>query len=109
MPCSPHAAAGDRTEPPASEPKANMTVPAATLAPAPVEEPPVEWPVFQRFRATSNGRSWCMAPVPYSQVLSLPSRMVPAAWSLHTAMAVPLATWSSRRREAPAVATPSTS
>src|SRR5690606_22497067 len=41
-PTSPHAAAGMRIEPPPSLPWAIGTIPAATAAPAPPEDPPAE-------------------------------------------------------------------
>ena len=38
----PHSAAGPRIDPPVSEPSAPGTKPAATAAPAPLDEPPVK-------------------------------------------------------------------
>ena len=83
MPIAPQAAAGKRTEPVVSEPNANKVVPAATLAPAPVEEPPVKRFISQGLRAGGKGKSKYSPPlpVPNSHVESLPIRMAPAAFN----------------------------
>ena len=49
-PTKPHSLAGMRVEPPPSLACAAGTNPAATAAPAPPLEPPVEWLVFQGLR-----------------------------------------------------------
>jgi hypothetical protein len=49
-PVSPHIAAGWRSEPPVSVPSEPETMPAATAAPEPLDEPPGTWDVFQGLR-----------------------------------------------------------
>ena len=80
---------------------ANSAVRAATAAPAPVDEPPVNRSVFQGLRGWGYGRSWSTDPivVPNSQVFSLPSRIAPAARSRVTIVASKFGTWSIRTRE----------
>ena len=104
----PQAAAGSRTEPPVSVPKAAIAAPAATAAPAPVLVDPVKHSVFHGLRAGGKGRS-CEAaptPVPNSNVFSLPSRIAPADSSLLWTCASSAGTLSIRTREAAVVRTP---
>ncbi len=49
-PNSPQDEAGMRTDPPPSEPCAKGTIPAATAAPAPPDEPPDVWSRFHGLR-----------------------------------------------------------
>ena len=49
-PVTPQKAAGVMIEPTVSEPIANGTRPAATAAPGPLEEPPLQYAVFHGFR-----------------------------------------------------------
>src|SRR5437773_6996316 len=50
-PTRPHSLAGMRIEPPPSLACASGTMPLATAAAEPPEDPPVEWPVFHGLRA----------------------------------------------------------
>src|SRR5947207_1078736 len=78
-PTTPQQAAGSRIEPPVSLPMAPATRPAATAAAEPLDEPPDAWPALQGF-CTSP---WCAlspnGPIASSVMLSLPSRIAPAA------------------------------
>src|SRR3989442_15224366 len=56
-PTTPQSDAGPRIDPPVSEPSATGTIPAATAAPEPDEEPPVKWARFHGLRAGGHGRS----------------------------------------------------
>src|SRR6056297_1889473 len=60
-PTSPQAAAGNRIEPPVSDPSAAGTAPAATAAPEPDDDPPVTWAGFHGFR---TGPVWAFRPSP---------------------------------------------
>src|SRR5947207_11441229 len=83
----PHRAAGPRIEPPVSEPSAPGTNPAATAAPAPLDEPPVKWSRFHGLRAGGQGRSKDGPPCANSWVASLPSSTAPAWYSFETVVA----------------------
>ena len=78
-PTTPQCDAGPRIEPPVSEPSATGTMPAATAAPEPVEEPPVKWARFHGLRAGGHGRSNDGPAWAISWVASLPSSTAPAS------------------------------
>ena len=78
-PTTPQWEAGPRIEPPVSEPSATGTIPAATAAPEPVEEPPVKCARFHGLRAGGHGRSNDGPAWAISWVSSLPSRTAPAS------------------------------
>src|SRR6478735_28041 len=86
-PVMPQWDAGLRIEPPVSEPSAAGTNPAATAAPAPLDEPPVKCSRFHGLRAGGQGRSNEGPPWANSWVASLPVRMAPDLYSLRTVVA----------------------
>src|SRR5215467_11662831 len=79
MPAIPHSAAGPRIEPPVSDPVPPSTMPDATAAPVPDDEPEVKCSGFQGLRAGGQGRSNDGPPMANSCVDSLPIMMPPAA------------------------------
>ncbi len=87
MPTIPQDEAGLRTLPPVSVPIAMGSIPAATAAPDPDEEPPGWWLGFQGFRAGGHGKSNAGPPSANSWVESLPIRIAPAAFSLAATVA----------------------
>src|SRR5690606_22252039 len=102
------AAAGKRTEPPVSVPIAKQAVPAATAAPAPLEDPPVKCSRFQGLCAGGVSKSKWTAPVPvpYSQVFSLPINTAPAACNRATKVACNEGSWRCGTRDAAVVGIP---
>src|SRR6478735_7330102 len=108
MPKIPFAAAGIRTEPPVSEPSPNIANPAPTETPVPELDPQAKYRSSQALRATGNGKSVCGSPnpVPYSQVLFLPSRIAPASVSRLYSVASLSGTQSHIRRDAAVVRIP---
>ena len=78
-PTTPQSEAGPRIEPPVSEPSAIGTMPAATAAPEPEEEPPVKCVRFHGLRAGGHGRSNDGPACAISCVASLPSSTAPAS------------------------------
>ena len=78
-PTTPQSDAGPRIEPPVSEPSATGTIPPATAAPEPEEEPPVKWPRCQGLRAGGHGRSNEGPACAISWVASFPSSTAPAS------------------------------
>jgi hypothetical protein len=100
---TPHSAAGTRTLPPPSMPRAKAATPAATAAAEPEEEPPA-------WRAGScglRGVPQCglrpVMPTPTSWQLALPSRMAPAARRAATQGASPATGRTEARKDVPAV------
>src|SRR4029434_10503794 len=77
-PPMPQSDAGPRIEPPVSEPSATGTMPAATAAPDPDEEPPVKRARFHGLRAGGHGKSNEGPACAISWVASLPSSTAPA-------------------------------
>src|SRR5215212_7838286 len=71
-PTSPHSLAGMRIEPPPSLACATGTMPLATAAADPPEEPPVEWPGFHGFRAGGKLFGSVVTVVPNSGTLVRP-------------------------------------
>src|ERR1700679_3865437 len=77
----PQSAAGPRIEPPVSEPIAIRSMPEATAAAEPDDDPPVKWSGFHGLRAGGNGRAKLGPPIANSKVPTLPSRTPPPAAS----------------------------
>ena len=77
-PAMPHSEAGPRIEPPVSVPKAAGTNPAATAAPEPLDEPPLNRSSPQGLRTGGQGKSSEGPPCANSCVLSLPISTAPA-------------------------------
>src|SRR3954470_166413 len=78
-PTSPHSLAGMRIDPPPSLACATATMPLATAAAAPPEDPPVEWPGFHGLRAGGKLLASVVTVVPSSGTLVRPSEMKPAS------------------------------
>src|SRR5580700_4139014 len=78
-PTSPQHEAGIRMEPPPSLACATGTMPDATAAADPPDEPPVEWPVSHGLRAGGKLRGSVVTVVPSSGTLVRPSGTKPAA------------------------------
>ncbi len=77
-PTSPQQAAGMRMDPPPSLACATGTMPDATAAADPPDEPPVEWLVFHGLRDGPNRRGSVVGRMPNSGVLVLPQMAKPA-------------------------------
>src|ERR1051325_4513788 len=92
----PQNAAGPRIEPPVSVPIAPGTKPAATAAPAPLDDPPGRWSGFHGLRAGGHGRSKLGPPIANSCVDSLPSTIAPAPRNRATQTTSAVATLSIR-------------
>src|SRR5262249_56212887 len=86
-PTTPQSEAGPRIDPPVSEPSATGTMPAATAAPEPDEEPPVKRARFQGLRAGGHGRSNEGPACAISWVASLPRSTPPASYTRLVALA----------------------
>ena len=106
MPARPHSAAGKRIEPPVSEPSPPSTIPDATAAPVPLDEPPVKCAGFHGLRAGGQGRSKDGPPNANSWVASLPSSTVPASARRRVQVASALGTLSRSWRECAVVGMP---
>ena len=78
-PTSPHSLAGMRIEPPPSLACATATMPLATAAADPPDEPPVECPVCHGLRAGGKLSGSVVTVVPSSGTLVRPSGTKPAA------------------------------
>lgn len=95
MPTRPVHAAGMRTEPAPSEPSAPATMPAATAAADPPEEPPGVWPGSHGLRVAPNAAPSVNGHWPSSGVFVLPTITAPACLSRATAGASAMATGKS--------------
>src|SRR6266705_4192673 len=78
-PTSPHSLAGMRIDPPPSLPCATGTMPLATAAADPPDEPPAEWPGFHGFLVAGKLFGSVVTVVPNSGTLVRPSTTRPAA------------------------------
>ena len=78
MPTSPQHAAGTRMEPPPSDAWATGTIPAATSAAEPPDDPPVTWPVSQGLRVIPNRFVSVTSRRPNSDVVLVAIGMKPA-------------------------------
>src|SRR5438270_12664757 len=84
IPTSPQHAAGIRTDPPPSEPVAPATIPAATAAADPPEEPPVVRSGFHGLRVTPVASLAVQGKIISSGTFVIPIGMAPAARSRRT-------------------------
>src|SRR5437868_10001279 len=105
-PVMPQNEAGPRIDPPVSDPSEAGTRPAATAAPAPLDEPPVKCSRFHGLRAGGHGRSNDGPPCANSWVASFPVRTAPASYSLRTVVASAEGTVSIQILEWPVVRIP---
>ena len=78
-PTRPQHEAGMRMEPPPSLAWAAGTIPDATAAAEPPEEPPVEWPVFHGLRVGPKRWGSVVGRIPSSGVFVLPQITKPAS------------------------------
>src|SRR4051794_7535110 len=83
-PTRPQQDAGMRIDPPPSLPCASDTMPEATAAPLPPEEPPGVWPVSYGLRHGPKRAGSVTGGMPSSGVFVLPTTIAPAARSLRT-------------------------
>ena len=83
-PTTPQQAAGMRSEPPVSEPRAPWTMPAATATAAPLDEPPATRRGSQGFRQCPKVALCPVGPRANSDMLSAPSVIDPARSSRRT-------------------------
>lgn len=81
IPTSPQHAAGILIDPPPSDPVAAGTMPAATAAADPPEDPPVVRAGFQGFRVTPLAAVAVQGQIISSGTLVMPSGMAPASRS----------------------------
>ena len=108
-PNSPHAEAGIRIEPPPSLAAAHGTMPAATAAAEPPEEPPGVWSVSQGLRVGPY-RCGSVTPLaPNSGLLVLPNTTRPASTQRRTTSAVSAAGTRASARLPPLVGIPARS
>ena len=70
--------AGPRMDPPVSEPRDPMAIPAATDVAEPLLEPPVAYSGFHGWSVWSN-RLVSGPPIANSNMATLPNRMLPAS------------------------------
>src|SRR5471030_2208974 len=87
IPTMPQNAAGMRTEQPKSVPCASGSMPLATAAAEPPDEPDGLSAGFHGLRVTPNTSLKVLAPAANSGVLVLPSTMAPAAFRRRTTSA----------------------
>ena len=87
MPCTPQKAAGWRTEPPVSLPRATGTNPAATAAALPPELPPGTRVMSRGLRVGPKIELSVVLPIANSSMLALPTRTAPASFMFFTAVA----------------------
>ena len=106
MPTTPHRAAGWRTEPPVSDPRARGTNPAATAAADPPEEPPGTLLRSCGLRVGPKAEFSVDEPMANSSRLVLPTATAPAATCRATTVALYGGRQPSRIREAHVVGTP---
>src|SRR3954452_8966435 len=83
-PTRPQQDAGMRIDPPPALPWASETMPEATAAPLPAEEPPGVWPVSYGLRHGPKRAGSVTGGMPSSGVFVLPTTIAPAARSLRT-------------------------
>ncbi len=87
-PYTPQKAAGWRTDPPVSEPRAKGTIPAATAAAEPPLEPPATRSGSQGLEVLPSAEFSVEEPMPNSSRLVLPTATAPWACRRWTAVAV---------------------
>src|SRR5713226_5038901 len=96
---TPHNDAGCRTEPPVSEPSATGTIPAATAAAEPPEEPPGTRDVSHGFFTRPNAEFSFDEPIANSSQLVLPMITAPAFSNRSIAVALYDGWYGARMRE----------
>ena len=101
MPESPQIDDGRRMEPPPSDPVASGTMPAASAAADPPDDPAGVYAGFHGLRVAPNTGLSVMPLWPYSGVFVLPSTTQPAARSRATSTESRPATGSSARNAEP--------
>src|SRR5256885_3121168 len=105
---TPHSDAGWRTEPPVSEPSATETIPAATAAADPPDDPPGTRVVSQGFFTGPNAEFSFDEPMANSSQLVLPTTTTPASSNLSIAVALYGGLYGPRIREPQDVCIPRT-
>ena len=88
MPTTPQKAAGWRMDPPVSEPRVTVVMPAATAAAEPPEEPPGTQPRSRGLQVGPKALDSVEEPKANSSMLVLPTGMQPASSMRCTAVAV---------------------
>src|SRR5699024_6320518 len=107
-PTSPHAPAGIRIDPPPSDPCAIGTIPAATAAPAPPEEPPGDRVGSHGFTGGGAISVSVYGGRPSSGVAVLPTRLAPASANRVPTPSSTPGTKPSRAAEPACIGTPAT-
>ena len=87
-PTTPQNEPGWRMDPPVSEPSATGSMPAATAAALPPDEPPGTWSRFHGLWVAPKALDSVVEPNANSSMLSLPTGMAPAASVRSTQVAV---------------------
>src|SRR2546423_4955918 len=105
---TPHSDAGWRTEPPVSEPSATETIPAATAAAEPPDEPPGTRVVSQGFFTGPNAEFSLDEPMANSSQFVFPITIAPESRSRWTAVALYGGRYGPRMREPHDVCMPRT-
>ena len=106
-PVTPQMVAGRRMEPPVSLPSAAAKKRAATPAPEPEEEPPVQYAGFHGLWQWPKCALWPVGFCANSAMLSVPMSIAPAASSRRSTVAVAFGTKSRRMREPQVLTLPS--
>ena len=88
IPTSPHAAAGSRTEPPVSVPSAIGTIPLATAAPDPEDEPPQIYSGCHGLVGVPEYELCPVVPSPNSTDVKRPQSIAPCLSNLSMTKAV---------------------
>src|SRR4029453_2763510 len=104
----PHNEAGCRTEPPVSEPSATGTIPAATAAAEPPDDPPGTRDVSQGFLTGPNAEFSFEEPIANSSQFVLPMITAPASLNLSIAVALYGGWYGPRMRDPQEVCSPFT-
>src|SRR6478609_4614106 len=105
-PASPQNDAGPRIEPPVSEPSEAGTMPAASAAADPLDDPPLKCSTCHGLRDGGHGKSNDGPPCANSCVCSLPSSTAPASCSSFVVVASNVGTLSMPTFEPPVVSRP---
>ncbi len=87
IPTTPQKAAGQRTDPPVSDPSATSASPAATAAADPPEDPPGTRSRSAGFRVGPNAEVSVVVPIPNSSMFVLPTTVAPASVRRSTTVA----------------------
>src|SRR5205807_1593197 len=108
MPITPHSDAGWRTDPPVSEPNATGTIPAATAAADPPDEPPGTRVVSHGFFTGPNAEFSFDDPIANSSQFVLPMMTAPESSSRSIAVALYGGLYGPRMRDPQEVCIPRT-